>query len=246
MVWLQMPGPAGLIPNHYPIDDGTTHRHASAVPGPTGLQDRPAGKARAITDEERLLAAVAYGESSAADLFEEMAGIAAVVVRQAAARGQTVLQFLNSAEAKSFTFVLVDGNPRFKLLKAAKATAFVENAGIATALKAARHALAGKTDYSAGAYFWDGKDLKTNPDHPKRGKGFRFSKPEHDIYGVKDQVLPEQITYWYRKDKNGKTVKGAERGRYTAAYESTAAHGGTVFWRLTAAYIEATGNKVYR
>ncbi len=246
MVWLRMPGPAGLIPDNYPIDEGTTHRHASAVPGPTGLQTGAAVKASPITEEERLLAAVAYGESSAADLFEEMAGIAAVVVRQAAARGQTVLNFLNSAEAKSFTFVLVDGNQRFKLLKAAKADAFIEKAGITTALKAARHALAGNTDYSGGAYFWDGKDLKTNPDHPKRGKGFRFSKPEHDIYKVGDQLLPEQITYWYRKDKSGKTVKGAERGRYTAAYESTAAYGGTVFWRLTPAYVEATGNKVYR
>ncbi|WP_293000532.1 hypothetical protein [Nevskia sp.] len=88
----------------------------------------------------------------------------------------------------------------------------IDKAGITTALKVARHALAGKIDYSGGACFWDGKDLKTNPDHPKRGK----------------------------------TVKGAERGRDTAAYESTAAYGGTVFWRLTPAYVEATGNKVYR
>lgn len=68
-------------------------------------------------EDERLAAAVVYGEASTGVIFEEMAGIAAVLVPQAEARGSTVLDFLNSPEADGFTRVLTDGNAKFRVFQ---------------------------------------------------------------------------------------------------------------------------------
>ena len=200
-----------------------------------------------ITKDEKLLAAVIYGEGSSSNVFEEMAGIASVLIRQANARGQQIGGFLASNEAKTFTFVLVDGNPRYKLLSSSTDVFISKNAGMSTAVKAARHALTGKEDYSGGGYFWDGSDLKENfENHPKVLKGIRFAKKEHDIYDVGDHKIKEEIKYWMKLDKDGNTIQGGERGRYDCTYESTAASGGTVFWRYTPEYIKATGSKEFK
>ncbi len=69
--------------------------------------------------ETRLLAAIAYGESSTADVFEEMAAIANVMVRQSKARGYSTISGFTAKE-KSFSFVVTDGNKRYKELYTAK------------------------------------------------------------------------------------------------------------------------------
>ncbi len=188
-----------------------------------------------------------YGEGSLANVADEMAAISAVLIRQAKARGLTVGAFLHSDEAKAFSLVLADGNARYSALSRATEEAIAKDAGMTVAINAARHALAGKSDYSAGAYFWDGADLKSNlTNHPKVLLGIRFSFKEHDIYAVGDHKIKEKTEYWMVKDKTGKTVRGAERGRYDCTYESTAAFGGTVFWRFTPEFLKATGNKEFK
>ncbi|TCJ15031.1 hypothetical protein EZJ19_08180 [Parasulfuritortus cantonensis] len=200
-----------------------------------------------VTEEARLLVAVAYGEGSAKDVFEEMAAIASVMVRQAKARGYTLLQFLQSKEAQEFSFVLVDGNARFDRLMNATEEAIGKDSGMKTAVKAARHAIGGLTDYSNGAWFWDGADLKSNyARHQKVNRGIRFSSDNHNIYSVKEKSIPEVVKYWEVKDKNGVKRNASERGRYTCTYESTTALGGTVFWRYTREYLQATGGKEHR
>ncbi len=128
------------------------------------------------------------------------------------------------------------------------AEAIAASPGMTPAVQAARYALARRPDYSGGGYVWDGADLQTNyTSHAKVRLGIYFTAPEHDIYRVGSKALPEaQGEYWdIPTHKNGQLRRGKERGRYTYTYESTAAYGGTVFWRLTAALLQATGNKVY-
>ncbi len=48
------------------------------------------------------------------------------------------------------------------------------------------------------------------------------------------------------KDKEGKLVDGQVRGKYTHVYESTAAYGGTIFWKYGQDFLRATGNAEYK
>ena len=140
-----------------------------------------------------------------------------MLVRQAEARGSTVLDFLNSPEAGSFTLVLTNGNARFRVFQQATTEAIAASPGMTLAVQAARYALARRPDYSGGGYFGDGADLKTNyTSHTKVLLGIYFTAPEHDIYRVGSKALPEaQVEYWYiPTHKNGQLRRGKERGRY--------------------------------
>jgi hypothetical protein len=247
------------------------------TPGPLGIDDLAApdvcyaregtllaqrvlpagGKAAPATDADAellkaqedsdlvLLAAVSYGEASTKDVFEEMAAIANVIVRQKTARATTLAKLLGPKS--TYAFAASDGNARTKALKDAKPADRLKNAGMVSALKAAKNALDAKgTDYSNGAYFWDGADIKTNySNHPKVKLGIKFTKPEHNIYKIKESSV-DVTTYWQVHGKDGKLVNGKERGKYTYTYESTAAYGGTIFWKYGADFLKATGNKEYQ
>ncbi len=242
-----MPGPIGTDSNSPTPDKGTLQVARNPAPVPLGSAPSTAKEVLNLTKEEKLLAAVIYGEGSTANMFEEMAGIAAVLIRQAKARGQAVAGFLGSEEAKTFSFVLKDGNPRYNALIKASEVDIAADAGMKAAVKSARHAMSDKQDYSGGGFFWDGLDLKTNyTKHPKVLKGIRFTKKEQDIYSVGDHKISEVIKYWMKLDKEGKQIQGSERGRYDCTYESTAAYGGTVFWCYTPEFLKATGNKEYK
>jgi hypothetical protein len=242
------PGSWGIISCSNTINDGTSALIPSPLTGPVDITEKScASETNSLSAEEHLLAAVIFGESSGANVFEEMAGIGAVLVKQAKARGyNTVLSFLESSEAKKFTLVLVDGNTRFKQMKEAKIVDINNMPGFALAVKAARHAISKLNDFSGGGYFWDGEDLRANyVNHPKVLRGMKFTDQKHDIYNVGEKSV-EKIEYWYIKDPKGVAQKGKERGRYKYTYESTAAYGGTVFWRYASEYLKATGNKEYK
>lgn len=72
-----------------------------------------------LDSETRLLAAIAYGEASTEDIFEEMAAIANVMVRQQKARGYSTIAEFTSKES-TFSFVVRDGNERFAIMKKAR------------------------------------------------------------------------------------------------------------------------------
>jgi hypothetical protein len=192
-----------------------------------------------------LLAAVAYGEASTKDVFEEMAAIANVIVRQRDARKTTMTKLLGTKS--TYAFAASDGNARTKALRDADPADRLKTAGMVGALKAARNALDAKgTDYSNGAYFWDGADIKSNyANHPKVKRGIKFTKPEHNIYKIKETSV-SITTHWQVPGKDGKLIDGKERGKYTYVYESTAAYGGTIFWKYGADFLKATGNKEYQ
>ncbi|HEX5245478.1 MAG TPA: hypothetical protein VFW23_19620 [Tepidisphaeraceae bacterium] len=193
-------------------------------------------------EEVLLLAAVAYGESSAKDLFQEMAGIATVMVSQRDARDQTLKELL--AQGSTFAYAASDGNPRTAAFHKASPHARNISHGMSMAIKAAHHALDYGEDYSNGAYFWDGLDIKIKDrKHFRVLKGIKFTKPEHNIYHMEESRV--NITIHEKIHKDGKLVDGAVRGNYTYVFESTAAWGGTIFWQYSKDFLKATRNTEY-
>ncbi len=74
------------------------------------------------------------------------------------------------------------------------------------------------TDFSNGAYFWDGKDFKKGGGHDERYKpGFQFTDKSHDIFKMGD-------------NKKSGTANGVT---WDYKYESTGVKGKTTFSRLT-------------
>lgn len=250
--------------------------------------------------ELRLLAAIAYGESYYREnVFDEMAGIAAVMLRQMKCRGYETLKDFTKKE-KSFSYVVGDGKPRFasliktneadvhaafvaaekkladlneqisakeadplvasgtnkagaaslKLLRNKKkgvALQYEEAEGKDMAYRAARHAMTGGTDFSNGAYFWDGWDIRKNySTHPKVRVGIHFSDPFHNIFDIKESTVVVIKSRQVKETKGSKvTVTKVEIGRYDHVYVSTAARGGTVFWKFNPDYVRLEHTKEY-
>jgi len=126
---------------------------------------------------------------------------------------------------------------------AAKVADLEKNAGMADAVRGAKNALSATgTDYSNGGYFWDGADIKSNyANHAKVLGGIRITDEANNIYDIKSKDVPGQ-TWW--EDAKGKRTK--LRGKWDYKYESTAAWGGTIFWKYNAAFVKASGNKEYK
>ena len=275
MVASRVPGPQGTTGRPDFIDEGTLARMANPVPTSLGIaanafagstmpmlapiempalptvSAKPAAQETASADpvpltaidnDTRMLAATAYGEGSLKNVFEEMAAIANVLVRQQKARGYASAAAFIKAD-KSFAFAAHDGNERYARLMAATLDEINLDAGMRAAVRGASNALANDPhDYSNGAYFWDGADIKTNyPNHAKVLGGIHISKPEHNIYSIKDKEVPDEA-FWI----DAKGNKGKSRGKWRYKYDSTAAWGGTIFWKYNADFLKASGNKVYK
>lgn len=199
--------------------------------------------------ETRQLAAMAYGESSSKDDADEMSAIASVLVRQRDARGYKDMASFTASEP-SFSFVVSDGNQRYAKLMKATEEEIAKQPGLKAAVQAAESALSGGPDKSNGAYFWDGADIKTNyKNHFKVRQGIRFTDPAHNIYGIEESTKVV-IQYKITKVKDPKTKKVTQKkeevGRYDHVYESTAAYGGTIFWKFGADYLKVTRAKEYK
>lgn len=200
-----------------------------------------------IDSETRLLAAIAYGEGSTADVQEELAGIAHAVVNRAKAWGDKKVSEVVTADP-NYTYAANGKNDRFNLLKAASVAQINKSTGMRVAINAAKEALAGKgSDPSNGAYWWDGIDLKDKkPFNPRIQYGFKYGDPAHNIFGM-PEITKTLIKYWrVENKKTGKLEDSKERGRFDCVYRSTAAHGKTIFWRYTPDYVNATGTKEYK
>lgn len=202
-----------------------------------------------MNKELRILAAMAYGEASPKDVTAEISAIAYVLVRQRNARGYSDMSTFVTSD-KTFSFVVKDGNARYKKLMNASESDTAKDAGMTAAVNAARQALANEgTDYSNGGYFWDGDDIKSNyKNHFKVKNGIRFSSPAHNIYDIKESTKLVIITKTLVKKKKGKVISSetVEVARYDHIYVSTAAYGGTIFWKHNPAYMKATGAKEYK
>lgn len=186
------------------------------------------------------LGAIAYGEASVkAVVKEELYALASVMIRQRDARGYKSIRKFVTGD-KTFSFVVKDGNVRYKKMMKATASEIAKDAGMAMALEAARNALANGTDHSNGAYFWDGLDIKTNyKNHFKVKRGIKFTDPAHNIYDLKESK--EIVIKWANKDKlkDGKVIgkEKVEVDRRENVYDSSAAYGGTIFWKHSRSHI---------
>lgn len=192
---------------------------------------------------------MAYGESSSQNDDEEMAGIAAVLLRQRNARGYgTFADFIK--KERSFSFVVADGNKRYTRLMNATEKQIQADEGMTMALIAAQHVLGGGFDESGGAFFWDGADIKTNyKKHFKVKQGIRFSDPTHNIYDIKEStavVIKYKILIKRDPATGQKRKEKEEVARYDHVYVSTAAAGGTIFWKFNPQYLAITGCKEYK
>ncbi|MYM87797.1 hypothetical protein GTP91_11465 [Rugamonas sp. FT82W] len=206
-------------------------------------------KAQELSAETRLLAAITYGESSTKDDPDEMSAIASVLVRQRDARGyKDIMRF--AVREKTFAFAVSDGNERYADLMKASEKSIERHPGMKIAIAAAVNALEGGVDKSNGAYFWDGADIKSNYKHHfKVKRGIKFTDPSHNIYGIQDSTKLE-IKYRATKVKNTSTGKVStalvEIGRYDHQYDSTAAYGGTIFWKFSPQFLEVTHGWEYK
>lgn len=202
--------------------------------------------AETIDVQVKQLAAIAYGEASVQDVSEEIGAIAWAVANRARLwSGCTVTQLI--AKDPNYTYAVTDGNARYAKLMGAKSTDLAASSGMAAALNHATNALAGTgTDLANGGIWWDGLDFKTNSNHPKRIKGFKYGAAEHNIFSV-PEVTRQIIVYWrVVNKKSGQEVNGRERGRYDHVYVSTAAYGSTIIWKYNPDYLSATGAKEYK
>ena len=195
-----------------------------------------------LDNDTRTLAATAYGEGSGKNVFEEMAAIANVLVRQRKARGYASDAAFILAD-KTFAFAAHDGNARYASLMAATIEANNLDAGMSAAVRGAVNARSETpVDYANGGYFWDGADIKTNyNNHAKVLGGIHFTDPKHNLYAIKEKEVPDEA-WWF--DAKGKKTKS--RGTWRYKYDSTAAWGGTIFWAYNADFLKASGNKVYQ
>jgi hypothetical protein len=199
-------------------------------------------KVATIDRQSRRLAALAYGEAGVKDVADEIAAIAwAVANRCRAYDHKTVDQIL--VVDPHYAYAATNPNARYKKLMGASADEIAADVGMATALKAATDALASTgRDPSNGAFWWDGKDFGTNPNHPKRLQSFHYGDPSHNLFKV-DEVADETTLYW--KDRNGRDTKKV-RGTYKYVWVTTAAYGDTIFWKYDPDFIQATANKTYK
>lgn len=172
------------------------------------------------TNELKLLAAIAYGESHWSNVYEEMAGIASAAIRRRDAAGFNSINELVKRNP-NFSYAVYDGNERFIKLMCG------DEKNFKTAYDAAKNALNYGKDYANGGCFWDGYDLKTSGvKHPKYQQGFRYDNPSHNIFST-----PEPLHT---------PIKG-RYGYYDNTYVSTAAQGRTIFWKLDKQFLDANG-----
>lgn len=201
----------------------------------------------AISQDVRLLAAIAYGEASTANDPLEIGGIAFAVANRCRAWDGKTISELRAADP-SYSYAWDGSNARFNKLMRTPEKELELNPVMKLAVDWAKKALAGDgPDPSNGAFWWDGLDFKTRYDsRPKVMDGFKWGSPSDNIFGVPEKRR-EVIKYWrVRNKRTGQIVDGGERGRYDSVWISTAAHGSTVFWRHNPDYLKANGAKAYR
>lgn len=200
-----------------------------------------------ISQEVRLLAAIAYGEASTANDPQEIGGIAFAVANRCRAWGGKSVAELRAADS-NYSYAWNGSNDRFNKLMRTPDREIELNPGMKLAADWAQKALTNDgPDPSNGAFWWDGLDFKTNyACHRKVQAGFKWGDLSHNIFDVPEHRIEVIVRWKIRNKKTGTIVDGGERGRYDSVWVSTAAHGGTVFWQHNPDYLKATGGKAYR
>ncbi|WBA06772.1 hypothetical protein LpnH3D14_02599 [Legionella pneumophila] len=172
--------------------------------------------------EEQALAALAYGESHWSNDYKEMAGIASAARRRMKAMG---FKSINELILKDKNFAYAT-DPKIRNERYYNIICGIDSPGVELAYKASRNALNDGTDYSNGACFWDGVDLKVNGENAYRYKArFKLANKNHNVLSV---IEPPPLQ---RRGKNNKYFE------YT--YISTSGINKTIFWKYTKEALEA-------
>jgi hypothetical protein len=173
-----------------------------------------------IDNDIKIFVSGVLGESSVANMFEEMAAIAAVLERQRKARGFDTWKKFSTEDT---TFAYGFDCERSRLVMRTPDENIATTEPIATAYKAVQYVLNGGTDYSKGAYFWDGYDFKTNTKHFRRRQGFKYGNASDNIFNVSEnKITQKKIAVVVENEKKTKKEVSAD-----SIWESTTAISGT-------------------
>lgn len=185
-----------------------------------------------------IMTAALYGEGT--ENLDEMQAIGDVIMNRAEIKGTDMVTIITASgqvngyklSSQSKTVEGRNSNENSKLVMARQAT-------LTTVLGISR----GKSN---GAYFWDGADIaitdKSDPCYnPHRNWGIHYTDPKHDIYGTGDTKGGPHLNY--NKDINWKPT--TLRGTTDHMLDSTAAFGGTIFWKKCEDYIYIMQEEVF-
>lgn len=173
-----------------------------------------------------------YGETDEKNYtLEEMQAIGDVIMNRTELMGTTATEEIqkpgqvygyydNDSQGVTYRGRTSNNNTRLKISR---------NATITTMLGTSK----GKSN---GAYWWDGADIKSNM-HNKEW-GIHYTDPKHDIYGTGDTTVGPFQEHWQPSGKN----RGAP---WNHKLDSTAAYGGTIFWKKNSNYQDVTDRKAY-
>jgi len=159
-----------------------------------------------------------YAESSPKTSKLEVAGIFSVLENRAQAYGTDVISQMSPKYPMGvYGSREKDRNRYFETGSQADAKRLTVRAGLILGLTST-------SDYSNGAFFWDGVDFKSGGGHNERYvPGYLFSDKSHDIYNLGNNI------------KHGSTKFGS----WDYKYESTGAIGKTIFSKLSDAWRDA-------
>lgn len=184
--------------------------------------------------EFHLLAAIINGESTASSSsFEEQAGIGKAALRKRDAWKASTLQALIHKTKGAF-YAVSPTNPRFMNILC------IEENNIENEYPELYNATLNAfdpeaTDYSNGGCYWDGVDIASKLEKHKHYKwGYKFTDPSHNLY-------PQILSNTPPKNMTGDIKDPVTHvlNSYDWKLESTAAHGKTIFWKLTDEYLNA-------
>lgn len=194
------------------------------------------------------MAGVSYGESSTANVPEEVYAISNAIVNNMHEKGKNATI---SSTIRGFALADSDGNARKKEFKNTSAEGR-NGTFMQTAVAGAINAVVpwGK-DFSNGATHWAGDDIGSKVEKRATG-GLLFTNPSHDMFGLGSLTVRNAPVTTYYENKKG--VQSGVRGTYSYTWQSTAAYGGTkpdgtrtgtTFMKKTDAFIQATGAPRY-
>ncbi len=188
----------------------------------SGISELKDGKGNAVDiNTFTHLASTLYAEGSST--WEEAAGIFSVLENRAVADGTSIME--QASYDKGVYGASEEGLAKYSSVNAS--TSLKENANKGVIL-----GLTTSTDYSNGAYYWDGKDFLSGGGHRERyTPGYKFTNTSHDLWGQGDNKVSGTVG----------------RGTWDYKYKSTGAAGNTTFSVLTyqyriAQFIDVKGN----
>jgi len=159
----------------------------------------------------KAMAGVLYAEAdgTTSEAADEVAGIYSVLENRASLEGTTVQEQMTTAKG------VYGASEADKINQADKTGMTAKKEAVFSGVI---KGILSETDFSNGAFYWDGKDFEKGGGHNERYKpGFQFTDKSHDLFNQGD-------------NKKSGTANGVT---WDYKYQSTGAKGKTTFSKLT-------------